>query len=88
MRPCVAQKDERQDTEAKSDCVPQAHWRAVFSESRMYGSEWGLMVSLGSTYLESAWWYPTFPGFTIALLVFAFNLAGDALRDIFDPKQI
>ncbi len=54
----------------------------------MYGSEWGLMVSLGSTYLESAWWYPTFPGFTIALLVFAFNLAGDALRDIFDPKQI
>ncbi|MCP4404699.1 MAG: ABC transporter permease [bacterium] len=50
--------------------------------------EWGLMVSLGSTYLESAWWYPTFPGLTIALLVFAFNLAGDALRDIFDPKQI
>lgn len=49
--------------------------------------EWGLMVSLGSTYLESAWWYPTFPGLAIALLVFAFNLSGDALRDIFDPKS-
>lgn len=49
--------------------------------------EWGLMVSLGSTYLESAWWYPTFPGLAIALLVFAFNLAGDALRDIVDPKM-
>ncbi len=48
--------------------------------------EWGLMVSLGSSYLETAWWYPTLPGLSIALLVFAFNLSGDAIRDIVDPK--
>jgi len=48
--------------------------------------EWGLMVSLARSYLEIAWWYPIFPGLTIALFVFSFNIFGDAVRDIVDPR--
>ncbi len=50
--------------------------------------EWGLMVSHGRNYLEIAWWYPIFPGLAIAIFVFAFNMLGDALRDIADPKTM
>ena len=49
--------------------------------------EWGLMVSEGRTYILEQWWIATFPGMAIFIVVLAFNLLGDTLRDIFDPRQ-
>jgi peptide/nickel transport system permease protein len=48
---------------------------------------WGLMVSDGRTYILNQWWIATFPGIAIFVVVLAFNLLGDTLRDIFDPRQ-
>ncbi|MEM2950514.1 MAG: ABC transporter permease [Nitrososphaeria archaeon] len=48
--------------------------------------EWGLMVSTGRIYLLNYWWFPIFPGLAIFLIALAFNLFGDCLRDILDPK--
>jgi peptide/nickel transport system permease protein len=48
---------------------------------------WGLMLQGGAEeYAESAPWVPIFPGIAISLAVFGFNLFGDALRDVLDPK--
>ena len=48
---------------------------------------WGLMLSGGAEeYAESAPWIAIFPGVAISLAVFGFNLFGDALRDVLDPK--
>ena len=48
---------------------------------------WGLMLQGGAQeYAESAPWVPIFPGIAISLAVFGFNLFGDALRDLLDPK--
>lgn len=49
--------------------------------------DWGLMVSEGRTFILDQWWYSTFPGLAIFITVLAFNLLGDTLRDIFDPRQ-
>ena len=49
--------------------------------------DWGLMVSDGRTYMLNQWWIATFPGVAIFIVVLAFNLLGDTLRDIFDPRQ-
>lgn len=48
--------------------------------------EWGLMISESRQYLPQTWWYATFPGFAILLTVLGFNLLGDGLRDLVDPK--
>lgn len=48
--------------------------------------EWGLMVSMGRTYLGKAWWMSTFPGLAITVAVIAINLMGDGLREALDPK--
>ncbi len=48
--------------------------------------DWGVMVSDGRKYLREAWWYSTFPGLGILLTVVGFNLLGDGLRDVFDPR--
>jgi peptide/nickel transport system permease protein len=48
--------------------------------------EWGLMVSMGRTYLGKAWWMSTFPGLAITVAVVAINLVGDGLREALDPK--
>jgi peptide/nickel transport system permease protein len=49
--------------------------------------EWGSMVSDGSQYLVSGqWWMSLFPGLAIMSVVFAFNVAGDGLRDALDPR--
>lgn len=50
-------------------------------------ADWGLMIDQGRQYLRQAWWYSVFPGMAIFLTVLAFNLLGDTLRDIFDPRQ-
>lgn len=48
---------------------------------------WGLMLSDASRYMESAPWLVLFPGLALSILVLAFNLFGDALRDFLDPKM-
>jgi len=48
--------------------------------------EWGLMVSTSRNYFLNAWWYSIFPGLAIFVTVLAFNLLGDGLREILDPK--
>ena len=48
--------------------------------------EWGAMVSIGRQYLPDYWWYSTFPGVAIFLVVFAANMLGDGLRDLLDPR--
>jgi len=49
--------------------------------------DWGLMVNEGRAYILTEWWYSTFPGLAIFLTVLAYNLLGDVLRDILDPRQ-
>jgi len=49
--------------------------------------EWGAMISHGRNYLPTWWWYSAFPGLFIYLTVLGFNLLGDGLRDILDPKS-
>jgi peptide/nickel transport system permease protein len=49
--------------------------------------DWGLMVSQGRSYILEQWWISTFPGMAIFMSVLAFNLLGDTLRDILDPRQ-
>lgn len=49
--------------------------------------EWGLMVNQGQAYFQTQWWLVTFPGGAILLAAIVFNLAGDALRDILDPRR-
>lgn len=48
--------------------------------------EWGLMVSTSRNYFLNAWWYSIFPGLAIFVTVLVFNLLGDGLREILDPK--
>lgn len=47
---------------------------------------WGSMIAEGRDYITSAWWVSLFPGLAILLVVVAFNLFGDWLRDTLDPK--
>ncbi len=50
--------------------------------------EWGIMVAEGATYIISGeWWVALFPGAVLMLAVFCFNLLGDGLRDIIDPRR-
>ncbi|MEA3230284.1 MAG: ABC transporter permease [Thermodesulfobacteriota bacterium] len=48
--------------------------------------EWGLMITDARAYFLDFWWTVTFPGLAIFVTVLAFNLLGDGLRDILDPK--
>jgi peptide/nickel transport system permease protein len=50
--------------------------------------DWGLMVSEGQTYFTTDWWVVTFPGLAILITAFAFNLLGDGLRDLLDPRRV
>lgn len=50
-------------------------------------AEWGVMLSSGKEYMMSAWWVATFPGVAIFIVCMGFNLLGDGLRDILDPRQ-
>lgn len=50
--------------------------------------EWGALLFEGKTYVYNAPWLILFPGLAILLTVIGFNLFGDALRDVFDPKSI
>lgn len=54
--------------------------------ARPPSSEWGALIVAGRSYLLDAWWYPTFPGLAIFSVVLGFNLFGDGLREILDPR--
>lgn len=49
--------------------------------------EWGFMVASGRNVLLEAWWVATIPGCAILAVSLAFNLLGDGLRDVFDPRH-
>jgi peptide/nickel transport system permease protein len=50
-------------------------------------AEWGAMISEGRAYIISGeWWIVTFPGLAIATAILGFNLLGDGLRDVLDPR--
>jgi peptide/nickel transport system permease protein len=48
--------------------------------------EWGVMISEGRQFISTHYWLSTFPGIAILLSVTAFNLLGDGLRDLLDPR--
>jgi len=51
-------------------------------------AEWGILVAEGAQFIVSGeWWVSLFPGAALMLAVFTFNLLGDALRDLFDPRR-
>ncbi len=50
--------------------------------------EWGIMVAEGANFIVSGeWWLAVFPGLWLMFAVFSFNLLGDGLRDIVDPRR-
>ncbi|WMT92465.1 ABC transporter permease [Pelagibacterium sp. H642] len=49
--------------------------------------EWGAMTSAGRRFMIDSWWVVTMPGMAILLVALAFNLFGDGLRDMLDPRQ-
>jgi len=49
--------------------------------------EWGAMISSGRKFILDQWWVATMPGLAIFIVSLGFNLLGDGLRDILDPKR-
>jgi peptide/nickel transport system permease protein len=49
--------------------------------------EWGAMIASTRGFILQQWWVPAIPGIAIFVASFAFNLLGDGLRDVFDPKS-
>lgn len=49
--------------------------------------EWGAMLASGRRFLMDYWWMTTFPGLAIVIVSLAFNLLGDGLRDVLDPRS-
>lgn len=50
-------------------------------------AEWGAMVAVGRNYVLDQWWYCAFPGAAILITAVGFNLFGDGIRDLLDPKS-
>jgi peptide/nickel transport system permease protein len=49
--------------------------------------EWGTMIASSRAYILQQWWVPTIPGVAIFVASLAFNLLGDGMRDVLDPRQ-
>jgi peptide/nickel transport system permease protein len=47
---------------------------------------WGCVLTSGKDFIHFAWWLSLFPGIAILLTVLAFNLVGEGLRDVLDPR--
>ncbi len=54
--------------------------------AKPWDPEWGVMVATGRRVILHHWWYPVFPGLAIFIAVLGFNLFGDGLRDVLDPR--
>ena len=53
------------------------------------GASWGTMLAdARSTIFSGEWWLPLFPGIAISVTVVGFNLLGDAIRNLFDPRSV
>jgi peptide/nickel transport system permease protein len=52
-----------------------------------HSMSWGAMLNQAQNFLQQAWWMPFFPGTAIFLTVLSFNLAGEALNDLLDPRR-
>jgi peptide/nickel transport system permease protein len=50
-------------------------------------AEWGVMVASGRNFVLDQWWYSTFPGLAILVTATGFNLLGDGVLDLLDPRQ-
>ncbi|MEP4769338.1 MAG: ABC transporter permease [Roseibium sp.] len=50
-------------------------------------AEWGAMIATGRDFLLDQWWVPTIPGIAILVVSLGFNLLGDGLRDVLDPRN-
>jgi peptide/nickel transport system permease protein len=48
--------------------------------------EWGAIITEGRSFIQTAWWWTTFPGLALAVTILGFNLLGDGLRDWIDPR--
>jgi len=48
---------------------------------------WGYMLFRGIPYLEESWWMATFPGVVLLITILGFNLLGDGMRDVLDPRM-
>jgi peptide/nickel transport system permease protein len=48
--------------------------------------EWGTLLSVSRSYMPDFWWTAVFPGLAMFVAIFGFNLLGDGLRDVLDPK--
>ncbi len=48
--------------------------------------EWGAMIAGGRRFIIDQWWVATMPGLAIFIVALGFNLLGDGLRDVLDPK--
>jgi peptide/nickel transport system permease protein len=48
--------------------------------------EWGAIITEGRSFIQTAWWWTTFPGLALAVTILGFNLLGDGLRDWLDPR--
>jgi len=48
--------------------------------------EWGVTIAASRGFLPDVWWYAAFPGLAIFITVMGFNMLGDGLRDILDPR--
>jgi peptide/nickel transport system permease protein len=49
---------------------------------------WGGMIADGRNYVDTLWWISVFPGIAVMMVVLSFNLFGDWLRDVLDPKLV
>jgi peptide/nickel transport system permease protein len=49
--------------------------------------EWGIMISEGRNYITTHWWVTFFPAMAMLFTVAGFNLLGDGLRDVLDPRM-
>src|SRR6201999_3893888 len=49
--------------------------------------EWGTMIAASRAFILEQWWVPTIPGVAIFVASLAFNLLGDGMRDVLDPRQ-
>lgn len=47
---------------------------------------WGAMLQEAQEYMRTAWWMAVYPGLCIVITVFGFNILGDSLRDVLDPR--